>query len=109
MDGGVLVPEMTGGVGALICTEGGPPRSTWSCERVMQVVPESSAMQSCFVVKLLAKLATVASRLVSSEEIVCRGSPNRKPLPGLFKKENSRLDGSDGAFQLLSNQPWLHS
>jgi hypothetical protein len=33
----------------------------------------------------------------------------RKPLPGLFKKENSRLDGSDGAFHLLSNQPLIHS
>jgi hypothetical protein len=32
-----------------------------------------------------------------------------RPLSGFFKKENSRLDGSDGAFHLLSNQPLIHS
>jgi hypothetical protein len=37
------------------------------------------------------------------------GMFRRKPLPGLLKKVNSRLDGSDGAFHLLSNQPFMNS
>jgi hypothetical protein len=32
-----------------------------------------------------------------------------RPLSGLFEKENSRLDGSDGALHLLSNQPLMNS
>ena len=47
--------------------------------------------------------------LTARSVIRSRGSLDRKPLPGLLKKGNSRLDGSDRAFQLLSNQPWLHS
>jgi hypothetical protein len=50
------------------------------------------------------------SKIQRSQRELAKLSSSFPPaLPGLFKKENSGLDGSDGAFHLLSNQPLIHS
>src|ERR1035437_1399580 len=73
IDGGVLVPEITSGVGALICTDGVPERIFESWSPVMQTGESSDfSTQSCFVVKLFAKPATAASSADTREVIEFR-------------------------------------
>src|SRR6266851_4033441 len=81
IDGGVVVPEIVGAVGALICTDGVPERmpASWSPLR-QTAVPSDLSTHSCWLAVIFfdvndcAKLSTVAVRFCTSADNVCTAS-----------------------------------